>query len=118
MLREEAAFTEEVEEREISEVGDDQEKRKLNNAAVSSESPSFEDSQELEKLPPMAVLKPPHDIQYLEQVLHCHRCVLGVTVAANMDVFLENFQTALTPPPLSFFGNYIALFSRKSVKYA
>ena len=76
MLREEAAFTEEVEEREISEVGDDQEKRKLNNAAVSSESPSFEDSQELEKLPPMAVLKPPHDIQYLEQVLQCHHCVL------------------------------------------
>ena len=102
MLREEAAFTEEVEERAIREVGDDQEKRKLNNAAVSSESPSFEDSQELEKLPPMAVLKPPHDIQYLEQVLHCHRCVLGVTVAANMDVFLENFQTAFTSPPRPF----------------
>ena len=47
------------------------------------------------------------------------RLVLGVTVAANMDVFLENFQTTLTlPPPPSFFGNYIALFSRKSVKYA
>ena len=32
---------------------------------------------------------------------------LGTTVAPKMDVFLENF-----------FGNYIALFSRKSDKYA
>ena len=43
---------------------------------------------------------------------------LGATVGPNMDVFLENFQTALPPPPPSFFGNYIALFSRKFVKYA
>ena len=35
--------------------------------------------------------------------------ILGVTVSPNMDVFLENFQTALTPPP-SLFGNYIADF--------
>ena len=36
---------------------------------------------------------------------------LGVTVVSNMDVFLEKVQTALTlPPPLSLFGNYIAIF--------
>ena len=28
--------------------------------------------------------------------------VLGVTVGAKMDVFLENFQTALAPPPRPF----------------
>merc|ERR1711974_40667 len=74
MLREEAAITEEeVEERERREMGDEQEKRKLNDA-VSSESPSFHHSTELEKLPSMAVLKPAHDIQYLEQdgtTMHC-----------------------------------------------
>ena len=31
--------------------------------------------------------------------------------------FFGNFKTALIPPPLSFFGNYIALFSRKFAKY-
>ena len=43
--------------------------------------------------------------------------ILGVIGFSKMDVFLENSQTAFDPPPLVF-GNYIALFSRKSAKYA
>ena len=65
VLREEAAITEEeeekVEEREEPERRDLEDEQKL---------PTFQLSTELEKLPPMAVLKPPQDIQYLEQVLH------------------------------------------------
>ena len=79
MLREEDAVrgaeqAEEVEERKNlarREIREEQEgdsrSRKLSNAPV--ESPSFQHSAELEKLPPMTVLKPPHDIQYLQQVL-------------------------------------------------
>ena len=49
--------------------------------------------------------------------LHSLSYLLGVTGSPKMDVFLENSQTAFDPPPLVF-GNYIALFSRKSAKYA
>ena len=45
---------------------------------------------------------------------------LGVTVVSNMDVFLENFQTALTPPsppPVPFWKLHCAFF-QKIRKYA
>ena len=42
-------------------------------------------------------------------------CTLGVTVSANMDFFLENFQTALTPPPPVPFWKLHCAFSRKFV---
>ena len=57
-----------LEKREIrDEQGGDSRSRKLNNAPL--ESPNYQHSTELEKLPPMTVLKPPHDSQYLQQVL-------------------------------------------------
>ena len=84
MLREEDVITgeeqeeeereEEVEKRKESagkEIRDKQEddsrSKKLNIAPV--ESAIFQHSAELQRLPPMTVLKPPHHIQYLQQVL-------------------------------------------------
>merc|ERR1719234_2594846 len=51
---------------------DDSRSRKLNIAPV--ESAIFQHSAELQRLPPMTVLKPPHDIQYRQQdstTMHC-----------------------------------------------
>ena len=80
MLREEDTIRGEEQEEEEVEEGKDLEKREIrdehegdsrskkpNNAPL--ESPYYQHSAELEKLPPMTVLKPPHDIQYLQQVL-------------------------------------------------
>ena len=43
--------------------------------------------------------------------------LLGATVGPKIDVFLENFQTALTPPR-PFLEITLRFFSRKSVKCA
>ena len=78
MLREEANITaeeqgevvEEKEELADSEVRDEkQEERNWKTTNVSLESTTFQHSPELKKLPPMTVLKPPRDIQYLDQVV-------------------------------------------------
>ena len=53
-------------------------------------------------------------IQGVERIMRFFVFFRDVRLPQKMDVFLENFQTALTPP-LSLFGNYIALFSRKFV---
>ena len=65
---EEVEEKKDLEKREISEEQEgDFRSKKLNNAPV--EPPNYQHSTQLEKLPPMTVLKPPHDIQYLQQVL-------------------------------------------------
>ena len=69
VLREEAAITEEKGEEKVEE----REEAERKEVEDEQELPSFQLSAELEKLPPMAVLKPPQDIQYLQQVLHFHK---------------------------------------------
>ena len=74
VLREEPAIIEEEEddvEEEEEEKVEEREEPERREIEEELELPSFQLSAQLEKLPPMAVLKPPHhDIQYLQQVLH------------------------------------------------
>ena len=54
---------------------------------------------------------PSHSIGRDVKIAKGRNCLLGTTVAPKMDVFLENFQTALTPP-LLFWKLHCAFFSK------